>query len=142
VLGELGAGLGDRLGHLPRMNSRPLRLLERIRMISCVTPVILMSIWSAVIPVLEPATWVHVTEVILGALDVGQDHVVVAFLHEAHRDRPRARSGRRRPSAESRPADRAIDASRSTPSVSDTSDRVREVLGDRIIGSAPAGRAR
>src|SRR5581483_521629 len=29
---------------------------------------------------------VHVTEVVLGALDVGQDHVVVALLDEAHRD--------------------------------------------------------
>jgi hypothetical protein len=29
---------------------------------------------------------VHVTEVILGALDVGEDDVVVAFLHETHGD--------------------------------------------------------
>ena len=29
---------------------------------------------------------VHVAEVVLGALDVGQDHVVVALLDEAHRD--------------------------------------------------------
>ena len=34
---------------------------------------------------------VHVTEVILGALDVGEDDVVVALLDEAHRD---ARDGR------------------------------------------------
>ena len=46
-----------------------------------------MSICSAVTPFggagdLE----VHVTEVILGALDVGEDDVVVALLDEAHGD--------------------------------------------------------
>ena len=51
------------------------------------TPVILMSICSAVIPVLGAGDLeVHVAEVILRALDVGQDDVVVALLDEAHRD--------------------------------------------------------
>ena len=56
-------------------------------MISCVTPVILMSIWSAVMPVPRPGDLeVHVAEVILRALDVREDGVVVALLHEAHGD--------------------------------------------------------
>ena len=56
-------------------------------MISCVTPVILMSICSAVMPVAGAGDLeVHVAEVVLGALDVGEDDVVVALLDEAHRD--------------------------------------------------------
>ena len=56
-------------------------------MISRVTPVILMSICSAVMPFARAGDLeVHVAEVILGALDVGEDDVVVALLDEAHRD--------------------------------------------------------
>ncbi len=56
-------------------------------MISRETPVILMSICSAVIPVARAGDLeVHVAEVVLGALDVGEDDVVVALLDEAHRD--------------------------------------------------------
>ena len=56
-------------------------------MISRETPVILMSIWSAVMPVAGAGDLeVHVAEVVLGALDVGEDDVVVALLDEAHRD--------------------------------------------------------
>ena len=55
-------------------------------MISRVTPVILMSSWSAVILLGAGDLEVHVAEVVLGALDVGEDDVVVAFLHQAHRD--------------------------------------------------------
>ena len=62
-------------------------------MISCVTPVILMSHLERGDALRGAGDLeVHVTEVILGALDVGQDGVFVALLHEPHRD---ARDGRR-----------------------------------------------
>ena len=51
------------------------------------TPVILMSICRAVMPVLGAGDLeVHVAEVVLDAGDVGEDGVVVALLDEAHRD--------------------------------------------------------
>ena len=53
-------------------------------------------------PVARPGDLeVHVAEVVLRTLDVGQDHVVVAFLDEAHRDAGDRRLDRhaRRPSA-------------------------------------------
>ena len=51
------------------------------------TPVILMSIWSAVMPCVGAGDLeVHVAEVVLDARDVGEDDVVVALLDQAHRD--------------------------------------------------------
>ena len=72
-------------------------------MISWVTPVILMSIWAA--PRSPPAgpgdLEVHVAEVILRPLDVGEDDVVVSLLDEAHGDAGDGRlDGRPRPSAQ------------------------------------------
>src|SRR4051812_28952815 len=77
---------------------------------------------------------VHVTEVILGALDVGQDLVGVAFLDEAHRDAGDRRRDRhaRVHQRERRAADRAhrrgavrLERLRDDP------DRVRELLRRR-----------
>ena len=51
------------------------------------TPPTLMSIWSAVIPVPRAGHLeVHVAVVIFGAGDVGEDGVLLAFDHQAHRD--------------------------------------------------------
>ena len=51
------------------------------------TPVILMSICRAVMPSCGARDLeVHVAEVILGALDVGQDDGLVALHDEPHRD--------------------------------------------------------
>ena len=71
-------------------------------MISLVMPWILMSICSAVMPLVGAGDLeVHVAEVILVAEDVGQHGEAVAFLDQAHRDAGdvRLRSARRRPSA-------------------------------------------
>ena len=45
-----------------------------------------MSICSAVMPSRAGDLEVHVAEVVLGTLDVGEDDVVVALLDETHRD--------------------------------------------------------
>ena len=74
---------------LPRMNmpARPCACASASRMISNVTPVILMSIWRAVMPCSRAGDLeVHVAEVVLHAGDVGQDDVVVALLDQAHGD--------------------------------------------------------
>ena len=78
---------------------------------------------------------VHVAEVILVAEDVGEDDVVIAFLHQAHRD---ARDRRLRRNAGVHQRERAAAhrghrrASRCDSRMSDDdADRVREVLVDR-----------
>ena len=99
---------------------------------------------------------VHVTEVVLGALDVGQDHVVVALLDEAHRDpgdrlldrhaRVHQREGRAADRAHRRGAVRL-------ERLGDDPDRVRELggvrdhglerpLGERPVADVAAARAR
>jgi hypothetical protein len=94
---------------------------------------------------------VHVTEVILGALDVGEDDVVVALLDEAHGDAADRRLDRH-PGVhqrESRAADgahrgRAVRLER----LGDEPDRVREVLErrdhrlERPLASAPCPMSR
>ena len=107
------------------------------RMISCVTPVILMSICSAVMRVARAGDLeVHVAEVVLGTLDVGEDDVVVALLDEAHRDAGDRRLDRRQrpsgPASSRRPSPSTT--SRSTRASRDDPDRVRELLGRRDHG--------
>ena len=72
----------------PRMSSRAsLACASASRRMSNVTPVILMSICRAVMPVRGAGDLeVHVAEVVLDAGDVGEDDVVVALLDQAHRD--------------------------------------------------------
>src|SRR5579862_53290 len=88
VRGQLAAGLRDDLEHLVEDEvARPLRLLERV-------PHDLLRNARDLDVHLERGDAVtrsgdlevHVTEVVLGALDVGQDHVVVALFDEAHRN--------------------------------------------------------
>jgi hypothetical protein len=98
-----------------------------------------MSIWSAVIPSRDLE--VHVPEVVLGALDVREDDVVVALLHEPHGDaadgppdrdaRVHEREGRAADRAHRR---RAVRLER----LGDDPDRVRELVGrrdDRLEGA-------
>ena len=107
-------------------------------MISRETPVILMSIWSAVMPVAGAGDLeVHVAEVVFGTLDVGEDDVVVALLDEAHRDagdRRRDRHARvhqrERRAAHRAHRRRAVRLER----LGDDPDRVREVLRRRDHG--------
>ena len=89
VLGELASRASGIASSIrSRMNSRArFACSSAFSMISRVTPVILMSICSAVMPVPRAGDLeVHVAEVVLRALDVGEDDVVVALLDEAHRD--------------------------------------------------------
>ena len=94
-----------------------------------------MSICSAVTPLLGAGDLeVHVAEVILVAEDVGEDDVVVAFLHEAHRDAGDRRLDRHagvhereRAAAHRRHRRRAV----RLEDLGDDADRVREVLVDR-----------
>ena len=88
MLGELRAGLGDRLGHLVEDElAGPLGLVESV-------PHDLLRDAGDLDVHLEGRDAlaracdleVHVAEVILGALDVGEDDVVVALLDEAHGD--------------------------------------------------------
>ncbi len=93
--GNLGARLAGWSSFMTeRMCRRPLRACSRaLVMISGVTPLILMSICRAVMPVSVPGDLeVHVAEVILLAEDVGQHDEPLAFLHQSHRD---ARDGLR-----------------------------------------------
>ena len=66
----------------PRMWIRPARACSMaVAMISRLTPVILQSIWKAVMPSRRTRDLeVHVAEVVLVAQDVGQDGEVVALL--------------------------------------------------------------
>ena len=88
VVGELGARLGDRLGHLAEdLRPCPLRLLERVAHDLLRDAGDLdVHLQGGDARLGAGDLEVHVTEVILGALDVGQDDVVVALLDEAHRD--------------------------------------------------------
>jgi hypothetical protein len=74
-------------------------------MISSVMPSILMSICSAVMPLVGAGHLeVHVAEVILVAQDVGQHREALAFLDQAHGDAgDGASAARRRPSAPAQP---------------------------------------
>src|SRR5437764_810773 len=88
VGGQLRARLRDHLEHLVEDEvARPLRLLERV------THDLLRDAGDLDVhlkrgdAVAGPGDLeVHVAEVVLRALDVGQDHVVVAFHDETHRD--------------------------------------------------------
>ena len=134
VLGQLRARGVDHLRHLAQ-DERPgatLACVSASRMISNVTPVILMSIWSAVIPLLGAGDLeVHVAEVVLDAGDVGEDDVVLTLLDQPHRD-PRDRAPERHARVHQRQA-RAADARHRRRAVRledvrDDADRVRELL--------------
>ena len=91
-----------------------------------------MSIWIDVMPVLGARDLeVHVAEVILGAEDVGEDRVLLAFLDQAHRDagdgaanRNAGIEQRERATADRRHRRRAV----RLENVGDDADRVRELL--------------
>ena len=133
---------------LPRMCSRPSRAcVSASRRISNVTPVILMSICSAVMPVLRAGDLeVHVAEVVLDAGDVGEDGVVVALLDQAHRDARDRRLDRharvhqrQRGAADRGHRRRAV----GLEDVRHDADRVRELLAATGPSArAPARRAR
>src|SRR5262245_1574323 len=88
VLGKLRAGLRDRLEHLVEDElPRTLRLLERVAHDLLRDAGDLDVHLERGAAVTRPCDLeVHVAEVVLRTLDVRQDHVVVAFLYEAHRD--------------------------------------------------------
>ena len=110
-------------------------------MISCVTPVILMSICSAVTP--EPGAGdleVHVAEVILGALDVGEDDVIVALLDQPHGDARQRDACIFTPAASSARVEAHTDPIEEEPFDSSVSETSRIVYGNSvssgIIGSS------
>ena len=84
---------------------------------------------------------VHVTEVILGALDVREDDVVVALLDEAHRD---ARDGRRDRDAgvHERKRRAHTDPIDDEPFDSSVSETTRIVYGKSSTGGMTASSAR
>src|SRR4051812_35005619 len=136
VLCERGARLRDRLGHLREDEGAcPLRLLERVPHDLLRDAGDLDVHLERGDPVLRAGHLeVHVTEVILGALDVGEDDVVVALLDEAHRDAGDRRLDRHAGvhERERRAADRAhrrraVRLER----LRDEADRVRELLRRR-----------
>src|SRR5579862_1229647 len=134
VRGQLAAGLRDDLEHLVEDGlARPLRLLERV-------PHDLLRDARDLDVHLQggdPGAGagdleVHVAEVVLRPLDVGQDDVVVALLHETHRDtrdrRLERHAGvheRQRRAADRAHRRRAVRLER----LRDDPDRVREILG-------------
>ena len=138
VLGELGARLGERLGHLAE-DEQPgvLGLRQRAAQdVAASTPVILMSICRAVMPSAVPATlksmsprwssapWMSVRTI-----------VVVALLDQAHRDARDRRLDRHAGVHQREASSRRPRPSTSEPfdsRISETSaHRVRELLGVR-----------
>src|SRR5437763_6439606 len=111
VRGELATALREHLGHLVEDElARPLRLRERVAHDLLRDAGDLDVHLQRGDPVARAGDLeVHVAEVILGSLDVGQDHVVVALLDEAHRDAADRRLDRhaRILEREGRAADRA-----------------------------------
>src|SRR4051812_7570775 len=87
-LGQLRPRLGDHLEHLVEdRRPRPLRLVERVPHDLLRHARDLDVHLQRGDPVARAGDLeVHVTEVILGSLDIGEDDVVVALLDEAHRD--------------------------------------------------------
>ena len=136
VIGHLRPRLGDRCEHrLEDRDARPLRLLERGAHDLLRHAGDLDVHLQGGDPVPRAGHLeVHVTEVILGTLDVGEDDVVVTLFHEAHRD---TRDGRRdrhacvhqreRRAAHRAHRRRAVRLER----LRDEADRVREVLDGR-----------
>ncbi len=135
-LGHLRARLGDRLEHrLEDRDARPLRLLERGAHDLLRHAGDLDVHLQGGDPVPRPGHLeVHVTEVVLGALDVREDDVVVALLDEAHRDTRHGRHDRHarvhereRRAAHGAHRRRAVRLER----LRDDANRVREVLDRR-----------
>src|SRR5262245_35138076 len=136
VPGHLGPRLGDRREHrLEDRDARPLRLLERRAhdLLRYAGDLDVHLQGGDPVP-RSGHLEVHVTEVILGALDVGEADVVVALLHEAHRDAGDGRRDRharvhqgKRGAAHGAHRRRAVRLER----LGDRADRVREVLDRR-----------
>ena len=138
-------GVASAFSISPRMCRRPSRAWASASfMIERSSPSILMSIWMDVMPCCGAGHLeVHVAEVVLGAEDVGEDRVLLAFLDQPHRHAGHGGAHRhagveqgQRAAADRRHGRRAVGLEH----VRHDANRVRELFERRA--ARPAARAR